>query len=127
KATRCKHCNSPVDDGSKRAAEDGYINYISSGFSAIEKECNLFDVKVDAITGTMFPRHEYSEEDLVYSPHIKNIRAIASKIGYDLGDWEAKGLVSKNIRAYYESKMNILRRKMSNMLECDTRPLDIAD
>jgi hypothetical protein len=116
KATRCKHCNSSVNED-KKASENEFINYINSGFSAIERECAMFDAKVEQMKGSVFLHHEYSEEDLVYSSHIKNIKAIANKMGSEIAAWEAKGVLSENVRKYYENTMNILRQKMNYMLE----------
>jgi hypothetical protein len=116
KATKCKHCNSPVDD-KRKSGDDEFITYINSGFSLIEKECAMFEAKVDAMKGSVFPHHEHSEEDLMRSVHFNNIKSVAGKMGGDIAAWEAKGLLSEAVRIYYENKMNILRQKMNYMIE----------
>jgi hypothetical protein len=116
KATRCKHCNAPVNDG-KTSPDEQYINYINSGFSVIEKECAMFDAKIDSMKGSVCPHHEYSEEELIRSNHINNIKSIAGKMGSDVANWSAKGIISNTVKTYYETKMAILRQKMSYTLE----------
>jgi hypothetical protein len=114
RATRCKHCNSPVGE-EKRPPDEEFINYINSGFVIIEKECATLEAKIDSMKGSFCPRHEYSEEDLMYSSHIQNVQTIAERIGNELSVWEAKKLMTNNVRIYYENRMNALRQKISYM------------
>jgi hypothetical protein len=116
KATRCKHCNSPINDDN-RPPEEGFINYINSGFMIIEKECAAFEAKIDSMKGEFCSHHEYTEEELMHSSHIQNIKSIAEKISNDIAEWEAKKLTSSNVRQYYETKFNILRQKLNYMFE----------
>jgi hypothetical protein len=116
KATKCKHCHSSVGDNNK-AQEDEFINYINNGFSLIERECALFDAKIDKMVGSICLHHEYSEEDLTHSSHIENIKSIAEKMGSDIFNWEVKGLISHGVKKYYEDKISILKQKMNYMME----------
>jgi hypothetical protein len=77
----------------------------------------MFDAKIDSMKGSVCPHHEYSEEDLLQSNHIKNIKSIAGKLGIEVSSWEAKGIISSGVKTYYENKMAILRQRMNYMLE----------
>jgi hypothetical protein len=67
--------------------------------------------------GSVCPHHEYSEEDLIQSSHISNIKAIAGKMGSEISSWEAKGIISSAVKTYYENKMAVLRQRMNYTLE----------
>jgi hypothetical protein len=102
-------------DNDNRPPDKEFIDYINGGFSIIEQEFAGFEAKIDSMKGSMCPHHEYSEEELMYSSHIKNIKSIVERIGNEIASWEAKKAVSDSIRAYYENKMNALRQKLNYM------------
>jgi hypothetical protein len=110
KATSCKHCKisfvGETDD-------DRAVASINKAFAVIEEECAKFEYTIDCMIGGYFRRHEYTEEELLYSPGIDNIKAVASKIGNYIGNLEIKGLLSKPVRNYYENKIEILRQRMA--------------
>jgi hypothetical protein len=114
KATRCKHCNAPVNNGN-RPPDKEFVDYINGGFSIIDQEFAAFEAKIDSMKGSMCPHHEYSEEELMYSSHIRNIKSVAERIGNEIASWEAKENVSNSIRVYYENKMNALKQKLNYM------------
>jgi hypothetical protein len=115
KAVRCKHCNADLNP--KNANEGNLVSYINNGFALINKECEEFEAKIDRMKGKHFSRHEYSEEELVHSNHIDKIKSIAGKMGSDIENWKIRGLVPGNVYSYYENKIEILKQRMTYMME----------
>jgi hypothetical protein len=110
KATKCKHCSSPIGE------DNTYYEYINNGFSLINRECDAFNQKVESIKGRIFPRHQYSEEELLHSSHIDKIKAIAGKMRSDIENWKNRGAVSNDLVNYYTEKASLLDDKFRFMI-----------
>jgi hypothetical protein len=67
--------------------------------------------------GKFFLRHDYSEEELVHSNHIDKIRAIAGKMGSDIENWRAIGLITSVVDNYYANKVDMLKQRLAYMME----------
>jgi hypothetical protein len=102
KAAKCKHCSADLDEN--RA----YYTYIDNGFSLIEKEFDAFNQKIESVKGSVFPKHQYSEEQLLQSSHIDRIRSIAGKMESDIENWQERGTLSPKLKEYYNEKIAIL-------------------
>jgi hypothetical protein len=109
KALRCKHCNASLG---RENNDDKVISYINSGFALIERECAEFETEINQMTEGYFKRHEYTEEELLESSHIDKIKAVAGKVGSDIGNWNAKGILSQNVLKYYEDKVELSKQRM---------------
>jgi hypothetical protein len=93
------------------------IKYINNGFALIDKECAEFEGKINAVKGKFFLHHDYSEEELVHSNHIDKIRSIAGKMGSDMENWKARGLITASVNSYYANKVDMLKQRMTYMME----------
>ncbi|MDR3161773.1 MAG: hypothetical protein LBU28_09180 [Spirochaetaceae bacterium] len=89
---------------------------LDNGFSLIERECDAFNQKIESVRGSIFPRHQYSEEELFHSGHLDKIRAIAGKMGNDIENWQTRGKVSPELKAYYDDKTTILNERFQIMM-----------
>jgi hypothetical protein len=110
KATKCKHCSSDLSEGNE------YYEYINNGFSLIERECRSFNQKIESIKGSIFPRHQYSEEELLHSSHLDKIRSIAGKMGNDIENWEKRGKLPEELKDYYEDRILQLNDRFQFMI-----------
>jgi hypothetical protein len=110
KATKCKHCSSELGE------DNSYYEYINNGFALIERECEAFNQMAESVKGTLFPRHQYSEEELLHSSHLDKIRTIAGKMGNDVGNWQNRGAISQELKDYYDDKITILNDRFQFMI-----------
>jgi hypothetical protein len=112
KATRCKHCTADIRE------DKTYYEYLDNGFSRINKECDVFNQKIDSIKkGLILPKHNYSEEELLNSSHLDKIRAIAGKMGSDIENWQQRGKLSPELKSYYDERIVILDERFQFMIQ----------
>jgi hypothetical protein len=77
----------------------------------------LFDEKSLAMEGSIFPRHVYSEEELINSTHLEKITSIANKMGDDIKNWKMNGKISMRVENLYESRIYNTRNHIDYMVE----------
>ncbi|MDR2068729.1 MAG: hypothetical protein LBP71_02550 [Spirochaetaceae bacterium] len=111
KATKCKHCASDLGENNIE-----YYNYINNGFSLIDREFEAFNQKIESIKGAIFPRHQYSEEELLHSSHLDKIRAIVGKMESDIENWNNRGRFSTQLKEYYDDKLSVLNDRFQFMM-----------
>jgi hypothetical protein len=111
KATKCKHCSSDLEEN------NAYFEYINNGFALIDKECESFNQKIECVRGSLFPRHQYTEEELLHSSHLDKIRAIVGKMGNDIENWQNRGSISPELKNYYEEKIYVLNNRFQFMIK----------
>jgi hypothetical protein len=109
KAAKCKHCNATLK---RNNADEQIISYINNGFDVIENECHEFEAEISKMSNGYFKLHEYSDEELIHSPHIEKIKSIAGKMGSDIENWDVRGALSDNVRNYYDNKISVLKQQM---------------
>jgi hypothetical protein len=110
KATKCRHCSSDLEEVNE------YYEYIHNGFSLIEKECDTFNEKIEAVKGNLFQRYQYSEEELLHSSHLDKIRSIAGKIGSDIENWQERNVLPPKIKEFYNENVSILNDRFQFMM-----------
>jgi hypothetical protein len=89
------------------------VDSINNGIAKIDKEFMELEYEMTIMTEGHFRRHMYTEEELINSRHIDNIRAIAAHMGRNVGNLKVKGLLSKVVRDYYENNIAILKQKLA--------------
>jgi hypothetical protein len=96
--------------------EGDYRSYISNGFAAIDRECRAFDNKIEEMSGSFLPRHEYSVDDLLHSQHLAKIQSLAGKMKDDITNWKERGAISGELLELYEYNINIISRRVNHMI-----------
>jgi hypothetical protein len=110
KALRCWKCGANLKTSN---IDSETIEFIDKGIAIMEKEFMEIEYEINIMTEGHFRRHMYTEEELINSQHIDKIRAIAAKLGRNVGNLEAKGILSKIVRDYYENNIAILKQKLA--------------
>jgi hypothetical protein len=108
-ALRCKRCNSLIEkDGQE-------TRFIKNGFAKINSECDALERESFELTGSIFKRHKYSEEELL--THMEKIKSFAQKIHDDVACWNMPSGLSQWIKALYNQNTEALQERLSNIME----------
>jgi len=113
-AIRCKHCHSSIGtnvDGSN--ANDGNAGYLRSAFIKINNECDAIEERINARTGFVFTKHQYSEDELLEAT--SRIESYVEKINDDLERWEAAQKLSADVKLSFNRKASDLYRRLEIM------------
>jgi hypothetical protein len=113
KALKCRFCHS-ILDGSRDVRDA--VQYLESGFSHIESECDALDRNVEDIIGVFLKRHKYSADELLHSESMEKIRAWAGKIKDDIDRWDKARLLSFKVRLLYNQKALALQERIDRIV-----------
>jgi len=110
-AVRCKHCHSSIGtntDGSD--VNDGNVGYLRNAFRKINAECDAIEDKIDARTGLVFTKHQYSEDELLEATG--RIESFVEKINDDFERWEAARKISTDIKLVFNRNGDELYQRL---------------
>jgi len=113
-AIRCKHCHSSIGtnaDGSD--ANDGNAGYLRNAFAKINTECNAIEDRINARTGFVFIKHQYSDDELLEAT--SKIESFVEKINDDFERWEAAKKLSDDVRLAFNRKAGKLYQRLEIM------------
>jgi hypothetical protein len=106
KAVRCKHCHASIGG----ETENDGIQYLQNGFTKIDTECDTIEDRINARTGVVFVRHQYTADELWQM--CGRIESFAGKIKDDIDQWDASGQLSQRIRLVYNQKAEAVHERL---------------
>jgi hypothetical protein len=102
-AIRCKHCHSSIGTASAGSdVNDGNASYLRSAFTKINAECEAIEDRINARTGLVFTKHQYSEDELLEAAG--RIESFVEKINDDFERWEAARKLSDDVKFAFNRK-----------------------
>ena len=113
-AVRCKHCHSSIGantDGSD--ANGGNAVYLRSAFAKINTECEAIEKRINARTGLVFTKHQYSDDELLEATG--KIESFVEKINDDFERWEAAKKLSDDVKLAFNRKAGELYQRLEMM------------
>jgi len=111
---RCKHCHSSIGTNSIGSdVNDGGVGYLRSAFAKINTECDAIEKRINARTGLVFTKHQYSDDELLDAAG--RIESFVEKIDDDLERWEASHKLSDDVRLTYNRKASELYQRLEMM------------
>jgi len=113
-AIRCKHCHSSIGTNSTGSdVNDGGVGYLRSAFAKINTECDAIEKRINARTGLVFTKHQYSDEELLDAAG--RIESFVEKINDDLERWEASRKLSDEVKSAFNRKAGELYQRLETM------------
>jgi chromosome segregation ATPase len=114
-AVRCKHCHADTraNTGDAAASKDEGIRYLQNGFNKIASECNEIEDRINARTGMIFIRHEYTADDLLEATN--RIESFVEKMENDLEDWEAANKLTQQVRQIFNKKAGEVCQRLESL------------
>jgi len=113
-AIRCKHCHSSIGTNATGSdVNDGGVSYLRSAFTKINTECDAIDKRINARTGFVFTKHQYSDDELFEAAG--RIESFVEKINDDLERWEAARKLSNDVKAAFSRKAGELYQRLEMM------------
>ena len=110
-AVRCKHCHSSIGtntDGSN--VNDGNTDYLRNVFAKINAECDAIENRINARTGFVFIKHEYSDDELLEAT--SRIESFVEKVSDDFERWEAAKKLSDDVKFAFNRKAGELYQRL---------------
>jgi hypothetical protein len=121
KAILCKHCHSTLNKNGKTEDpnEEG-IAYLKNGFGKIDAECSVIRKMIEARTGFIFIKHQYSSDELLEATC--RIESFVGKMRDDLEEWEALNKLTQQVKQHFNRKAEeVYQRLESIQLEIEHR------
>ena len=110
-AVRCKHCHSSIGTNSAGSdVNDGNAGYLRNAFTKINAECDSIEDRINARTGLVFTKHQYSEDELLEATG--RIESFVEKINDDFERWEAAKKLSDDVKLAFNRKAGELYQRL---------------
>jgi hypothetical protein len=100
-----------------RKKQTAEIEYLKSGFSRIQAELDMLELKIGIIIGLVFKRHQYSVDALLNSEHLRKVESYVRKIGDDISRWEQTGKLSFGVRRVYNQSAEAVHERIHALNE----------
>jgi hypothetical protein len=112
-AVRCKHCHSSIGTGNSENSNTEDLRYLQNGFSKINQECDAIEGNVKAVTGFVFVKHQYSEDELGES--VERIESFVEKMRDDLDRWDAENKLPQRTRLVFDQKAQAVYERLERI------------
>jgi hypothetical protein len=109
-AVLCKHCHSAIGADGKATVNDDGIRYLQNGFGKVNAECDAIEQRIDARTGFVFTKHQYSDDDLLEA--VMRINSFVKKMRDDLEEWEAINRLSQQVKVAFNKKAGEVQERL---------------
>ena len=113
-AVRCKHCHSSIGTNTDSSnVNDSNTDYLRNAFTKINAECDAIEDRINARTGFVFIKHQYSDDELLEAT--SRIESFVEKINDDFERWEASRKLSEDVKFAFNRKADELYRRLELM------------
>ena len=113
-AIRCKHCHSSIGvNADSSDVNDGNAGYLRNAFAKINTECDAIEKRINARTGFVFTKHQYSDDELLEAAC--RIESFVEKINDDFERWEAARKLSDDVKLAFNRKAGELYQRLEMM------------
>jgi tetrahydromethanopterin S-methyltransferase subunit G len=96
---------------SSKEMQEGFA-YLENGFNKIDEELCELEQKIHVVTGFIFKRHKYTEQDIMDSAQMNRIKSLAGKIKDDVTRWDASGKFPYRLRILYNENAEMLQERL---------------
>jgi hypothetical protein len=99
-----------IGTGAKTSVNDDGIRYLQNGFGKVNAECCAIEERINARTGVVFIKHQYSEDYLFEA--ISRIHSFVGKIKDDLEEWDAANQLSHQVKLVSNKKAGEVQERL---------------
>jgi len=113
-AIRCKHCHSSIGTNTDSSnVNDSNASYLRSAFAKINTECDAIEDRINARSGLVFIKHQYSDDELLEAAG--RIESFIEKVSDDLDRWEVAKKLSEDAKLIFNRKAGELYQRLEMM------------